>query len=269
MDSLTAPGATLAAIRQRRPLVHNITNLVAQDLVANLLLAVGAAPVMASAAEEVEEVVAGAAALTVNTGTFSPALAESVLRAAAAAGGLGKPWVLDPVGVAMTGLRRRTCAQLVALRPSLIRGNASEILALAERQPSPGHGIESHDDAETAADAAQALAAQSHGVVAVTGRVDLVTDGTRLVSVANGDADLRRITALGCALSALSGAALAVEPDPLVATVHALAILGVAGERAAQRARGPGSLRVELLDGLARLAPRELDVAAKIAVRKR
>lgn len=264
MGALSSPGATLAAIRERGPLVHNITNLVAMDLAANALLAVGASPLMAHAREEVAEVVALAGALTLNMGTFSPAWVEAAELAAEAARRHGKPWALDPVGVGATGFRRDNGRRLAALGPSLVRGNASEILALAGIADSGGKGVDSADTVESAAEAADALARRLGCVVAVTGPVDRVTDGRRAATVANGHPLMTRVTALGCSLTAVSGACLAVEPDAFLAAVHALALVGVAGEQAADGAAGPGSLRVGYLDRLYGLTPEELDGAARI-----
>lgn len=268
MSELLSPGATLAAIRHQGPLVHSITNFVAMDLAANALLAVGASPLMAHAREEVAEVVALAAALTINMGTFSPAWVAAAELAAGEARRLGRPWVLDPVGVGATAFRRDNGRRLSALGPGVVRGNASEIRALAGIAGtgigSAGKGVDTADSVESAAEAADLVARRLGCVVAVTGAVDRVTDGQRIATVANGHAMMTRVTALGCSLTAVTGACLAVQPDAFLATVHALALVGVAGEQAARQATGPGSLRVGYLDRLYALAPRELDGAARI-----
>lgn len=263
----TGPGATLAAIRARAPLVQNITNFVAMDLAANLLLAAGASPAMAHAGEEVEEFVTLAAALTVNTGTFTPDWVEAAVAAAAQAVATGTPWVLDPVGCGATKFRLTNATRLAQIRPSVIRGNASEIAALAGASAAQagGKGVDSTLAADAVLEQAARLARRCGTVVAVTGAVDLVTDGRRVVRVANGHPLMTRVTAVGCALTALTGAAAAVCPDPLRAAVDALAILGVAGQRAAAVASGPGSFRVALLDALYALEPEELDAEARIS----
>lgn len=269
MRSLDRPGATLAAIRERAPLVHNITNFVAMDLAANALLAVGASPLMAHSREEVAEVVALAGALTVNMGTFSPDWVEAAELAAREAKRLDKPWALDPVGVGATAFRRDNGRRLAAVGPTVVRGNASEIRALATLVQggagSGGKGVDSTDSVESAAEAADALARGLGCVVAVTGALDRVTDGRRVATVGNGHPLMTRVTALGCSLTAVLGACLAVEPDPFLASVHALALVGVAGEQAAEGAAGPGSLRVAYLDRLHLLRPEELDEAVRIA----
>lgn len=261
------PGATLSAIRWKRPLVHNITNLVAMDLAANLLLAVGASPAMAHAREEVAEFVRLASALTINTGTFTQDWMEAAALAASEAGKIGLPWVLDPVGCGATKFRMSNALRLAGMKPSIIRGNASEIAALAgaSKAGSEGRGVDSTLAPEAVVEEARALARESGAVVVVTGKVDIVTDGEVIREVANGHPYLTRVTAAGCALTALTGAAAAIQKDCMQAAVHALAILGVAGERAAREAKGPGSFRVALLDALYCLKPEELDEEARIS----
>jgi len=262
----TGPGGTLAAIRARGPLIHNITNLVAMDLTANLLLAVGASPVMAHAREEVEEFVSLAAGLTINTGTLTREWLASALAAAAQATGIGRPWVLDPVGCGATRFRLESARQLARSGPSIIRGNASEIAALAGATAGQagGRGVDSTLSADAVLEQARQLARSSGAIVAATGQVDIVTDGAQIRRVSNGHPLLTRVTAAGCALTALTGAAVAVSSEPLKAAVHALAIMGVAGERAAAKAQGPGSFRSALLDELYGLDPQELDKEARI-----
>ena len=256
---------TLEALRERAPLVHCITNLVAMETSANLLLAAGASPVMAHAQEEIAEVVGAADALCINIGTLDPGWVDSMTAAAEAAGETGTPWVLDPVGCGATAYRTETAGALTARQPAAIRGNASEILALAgATDGGRGRGVDAGADSVEALDAAGALAESSGAVVAVTGSVDYVTDGRRIVAVANGVPLMARVTALGCALSALVAACIAVGEDRLSATAHALAIMGVTGEVAAQAAEGPGSLRWRLLDALDRLDADTLTQMASI-----
>lgn len=239
----------LCRVREKAPLVHNITNLVVMNTTANALLAVGASPVMAHAPEEVEEMVALAGALVVNIGTLSSPWIAAMRLAARRARELGRPWLLDPVGAGATRLRDAAAAGLVALRPDVVRGNGSEIAALAGLDGTT-KGVDSTRSAEAALTQAQTLAARTGAVVAVTGAVDLVTDATRVCRLSNGDALMARVTGLGCTASALTGAFLAVQPDRFQAAVSALAVLGVAGEIAAEGAAGPGSLQLRLLDTL-------------------
>jgi hydroxyethylthiazole kinase len=255
MTELSVP--LLAAVRERSPLVHNISNFVAMDLAANALLAIGASPAMVHAPEEVAEFLALAGALVINIGTPSAPWVESMRIAAATAEQLRKPWVLDPVGVGATGFRNQTVATLLAHRPALVRGNASEIMAVAriagitETAVVP-KGVDAANTTAEAEDLAIALARKLGCVVAATGAVDVVTDGTRLVRLANGHPLMGRVTATGCALSAIAGAFLAVGSDTFAAAAAAVAIFAIAGELAAEAGEpiGVGSYRVRLLDGL-------------------
>ncbi len=240
----------LAAVRSSRPLVHNITNFVVMNNTANALLAVGASPAMAHSSDEVEEFVGLAQGLVINIGTLSSDWAAAMRLAAARARQARVPWALDPVGVGATGYRSALAADLLRRGPAVIRANASEILALAGAAEGPTRGADTSHEADDAVGAARRLAAESGAVVAVTGATDYVTDGRRVVAIGNGDALMSRVTGLGCTATALVGAFLAVEPAPLDATVAALVVLGVAGELAAERAAGPGSLQMHLLDAL-------------------
>ena len=229
-------------IRREGPLVHNVTNLVAMTLSANVLIAAGASPIMSAAPEEAGDLAGLSGALVVNIGTLTHDWVEGARAAVRGARIAGRPWVLDPVGVGVTAFRRDTTRALIAQGPRVIRGNASEIMALAGGTVG-GKGVDSMAVAEAAAGSATALARDTGAVVAVTGPVDLVTDGTRTLTVANGHELLTRTTASGCALTALIGAWVAVIADPLEATAGALAAYGVAAELAAPRSAGCGYLR--------------------------
>jgi hydroxyethylthiazole kinase len=264
MEHAAAAWIDLQAVRDRSPLIQNITNFVSMDVVANCLLALGASPAMVHAEEEVEDFLAIAGALVVNIGTLSPPWAASMQKAAARASAQGTPWVLDPVGVGATAYRTGVAAELAAIRPSVIRANASEILALAGAASGPTRGVDSSHAAEEAIGAARELARTLGTVVAVTGAVDHVTDGTRLLRVRNGHPMMTRVTALGCAASAIIGAFLVVADDPLHAAARALAVFGLAGERAAEVSAGPGSLRWQLIDQLAGLDEAAVQGGARI-----
>jgi hydroxyethylthiazole kinase len=264
MPSSDRIGRVLDAIRTRRPLVHNITNYVVMNSTANALLAIGASPAMVHAAEEVAEFVAIADALVINIGTLSTPWIGAMHLAAAEAAASDKPWVLDPVGAGATSLRTDTATALLAHRPAVIRGNGSEILALAGGIGAT-RGVDSTAGSDAALDAARRLAAGTGAVVAVTGAIDHVTDGERTLSCANGDIRMTRVTGLGCSLSALTAACLALESDRLLAALSACAILGVAGEIAAEASAGPGSLQVAILDRLADLDARTLAGRARLS----
>jgi hydroxyethylthiazole kinase len=265
---LSPPGDALRRLRSRAPLVQNITNFVAMNPAANILLAVGASPAMVHAREEAGEFAAITDALTINIGTLSPAWLEGMLVAAEAAVDHSKPWVLDPVAAGATTLRRQAASQLLELAPTLVRGNASEVLALggaADNGSTAGRGVDAADPVAAAEYAAVSLAQRQGCVVAVTGEIDFITDGRRAAHVANGHALMPQVTALGCALTGVCGAFLAVTDDAFEATVAALAYYGLAGERAARGADGPGSFMLCFIDALAGLSADAVDKDARIA----
>jgi hydroxyethylthiazole kinase len=249
MITLADVHALHQSLRQTRPLVHNITNYVAMTISANVLLAVGASPAMVHAEEEVEEFSRFSSALVVNIGTLSPAWIRAMKLAAASFSAQGKPWVLDPVGVGATTLRNTASADLVALRPTIIRGNASEIMALAGVSGAAGKGVDSTAGSDAALSSGKALAQASGAVVAITGEVDYVTDGTRTVAITGGHELMPLSTALGCSLSAVV-AAFASQANAFDATVAAHAVYGAAGKIAGERVKGPGFLPAELCDAL-------------------
>jgi hydroxyethylthiazole kinase len=257
-------GQSLRALRERKPLVHQITNYVVMNETANATLALGALPVMAHAREEVAEMVRLAGALVLNIGTLSPSWVEAMLLAGRAANEADVPVVLDPVGAGATTYRTETARRILdEVAISVLRGNAGEVATLVGIDAEV-RGVESigagADPAELAREAAQRL-----GVVAsVTGAVDHVSDGERTARIANGDPLLAQVTGTGCMSSAVTGCFLAVA-EPLDAAVAALVAFGVAGEDAARDAKGPGSFHVALYDALAALDPDTLDGRARIS----
>lgn len=245
----------LEELRRRSPLVLSLTNTVAQAITANMLLAVGAAPVMLQDPEEIGQLLpAACGGLLINVGTLSREQADTQRHAVQAAHAAGIPWVLDPVAVGLLRFRTDFCRELLTLRPTLIRGNASEIRALAGENTG-GRGPESTEESAAALQAAQQLAQQSGAVVLVTGATDYVTDGSRTLALGNGDPLMTRVTAVGCAMGALCAACLAVAPDAFTGAAAGAAILGIAGENAAARHPLPGSFAAALLDELAALPP--------------
>lgn len=251
----------LQAVRRQVPLVHCITNFVVMGFNANALLAVGASPVMAHAHEEVADMARLAQALVLNIGTLEPPWVEAMQRAAAVACERPIPVVLDPVGAGATPYRNRTVAALLqSAAPTVIRGNASEVMSVAGLE-SATRGVDSQAGSDDAVDAARRLALRTGGVVCVSGAVDHVVDAHgRHASLANGHPWMTRVTGVGCSASALVGAFAAVQPDPWRATLAAMAVLGVVGECAVERCEaadaGVGRLQQELLDGLHRLDER-------------
>jgi len=253
-------GRELNRVRATAPLVHCLTNSVVTNFTANVLLAFGAAPAMVVAREEVADFAAIAGALSVNVGTLTAEQAEAIRLAVASAVLAGTPWVLDPVAAGALAFRTDFCRELLDARPAAIRGNASEIRALAGLSRA-GRGVDSQDSSEAAIDAARALAKRCGAVVAVTGAVDYVTDGQRVVAIAAGDPLLTRVTGTGCSLSALVAAFLAGANDRLTAVASACATMAVAGQLAAREAPVPGRFAVALLDQLSLLDSRALEGA--------
>ncbi len=239
----------LERLRQEAPLIHNITNQVVANVTANALLAIGASPAMVQAEQEVRDFVPKAAALVINIGTLTAPQLAAMHAAVEMAGAIGRPWILDPVAAGATPFRLAAARALIRQRPSVVRGNASEILALAG-EAGQSKGVDSAHGSEAALHAARHLA-ESHGaVVAVTGAVDYVTDGQGVLAIANGHPMLTRVTGMGCTATALIGAFLGAGIAPMVAAVTGLAVLGVVGEMAAEQANAPGSFQQRVLDGL-------------------
>jgi hydroxyethylthiazole kinase len=254
----------LAALRKKKPLIHNITNFVVMNYTANALLAMGASPVMAHAPEEVEEMVCLAGALVLNIGTLTEEWIDSMLRAGRAAAARNVPVILDPVGAGATALRTRSALRIIAeVRPAVIRGNASEVLSLRDAS-SRTKGVDALHSVADAADAAVALARDLKATLAITGPVDLVTDGRRVARVTNGHPLMGWVTGTGCVATAAIGAFLAVDADPLRATATALAYFGLAGETAGRTAAAPGSFMIHLLDALYTISPEQLREGCKI-----
>ena len=243
--------AVLAQLRARTPRVHCITNNVAQNFTANALLAAGAVPSMTLSVEEIAAFVAGAQALLVNLGTFDPERREAAMIAVETAAQLRLPWVLDPVFVDRAPPRAAFARELVKRRPSVVRLNHAEFQSLSGSAPTR----------QAVTDYARA----SQTVLALSGEVDLVTDGDQIAAIANGHELMAKITAMGCAGSALVAACLAVEPDAFRAAVCALVITGVAGELAGKNAPGPGSFAVAILDRLHGLDAAMLAANARVS----
>jgi hydroxyethylthiazole kinase len=257
--SLSA-GATLAELRAAKPLVHQITNYVVMNETANATLALGALPVMAHAREEVEEMAGLASALVINIGTLSERWIEAMLLAGKAASRRGIPVVLDPVGAGATRYRTETAKRILdEVDVTVVRGNAGEVATLVGVEAEV-RGVESIGAGGDAGELAREAARQLGVVASVTGPVDHVSDGERVVKVANGHELLGAVSGTGCISSALTGCFLAAKPEaPLEAAAEALGAFGVAGEDAAEGARGPGSFHAALYDALWHLDPATLD----------
>jgi hydroxyethylthiazole kinase len=259
---MISPGATLRTMREQKPLVHQITNYVVMNETANATLAIGALPVMAHAVEEVEEMVRIASSLVINIGTLSPRWVEAMLLAGRAA---TVPVVLDPVGVGATTYRTETAWQILdEVSVTVLRGNAGEVATLVGAEAEV-RGVESIGAGMEPAELAREAARRLGLVASVTGPVDHVSDGERVLAVANGHALLATVTGTGCMSSALTGCFLAAKPgEPLEAAAEALAAFGVAAEDAAAGAEGPGTFHARLYDALYALDPESLDGRARI-----
>lgn len=257
----------LEELRAEPPLVHCITNSVVTGFTANVLLALGAAPAMVDITGEAGMFAAISSGLLVNLGTPTPEQRSASLEAVGGARTAGTPWVLDPVAVGALPVRTALAQDLLALRPTVIRGNASEILALAGVSQG-GRGVDALDSTDAAADAARDLARRTGGAVAVSGPVDLLVDADRELRLANGDALLTRVTGGGCALGAVMAAFLGTArhtgDSPLLAASAATLVYTLAAEDAAAGAAGPGSFAVRLLDALSAVEPGRIAARARV-----
>ena len=249
-DLAQAASTLIERLRTRSPRVHCITNAVAQNFTANALLALSCVPSMTLSPEEIAFFVTDADALLVNLGTFDAERRAAAEIAVDTAAREGVPWVLDPVFVDRSAPRAEFARELIARSPTVVRLNHAEFAALAGAEPSR--------------EAVMTAAADNELTVGLSGAADLVTDGARAASIANGHPLMARVTAMGCAGSALVAACLAVEDDAFVATACALTIIGVAGEVAAEKAQGPGSFAAAILDALYRLDTATLAARAKV-----
>jgi len=259
----------LIKIRETRPLIHNITNMVVMNDTANILLHIGASPVMAHAREEVEEMVALSGALVLNIGTLTPELVESMLIAGKKANQLGIPVVLDPVGAGATSLRTQISLRILnEINVTILRGNAAEIAVLGGMEATV-KGVDAAGVSAGSEEIAR-LAAEKLGVtVAITGAIDAVSNGRRSILIENGHRMMGGLTGTGCMSTALTGAFAAVCPDPVTASAGALISFGIAGEAAAPgEPLRPGSYKVALFDQVYDLTPEKIISGARITIKE-
>ena len=250
-------------LKQQRPLVYNLTNLVVSNNTANALLAIGASPIMSNAIEEAEDLTHIAQSIVINTGTITVETLQAMQCAAHTATALNKPWILDPVGIGATAFRRRCNKELLNYKPTVVRGNAAEIHALFSETAYQGKGVDGELDIRKQLAAINDYAKQHQLIIAITGATDYICDGDRIIALHNGHPMMTHITGSGCTATALIGAFLAVA-DPLYATMTALTCLNIAGELAAVNCNGPGSLQVRLLDALYQLDDNTITQYAQI-----
>ncbi len=267
MHDLNAKAAeNLRVLREKKPLIHNITNYVVMNFTANAILAMGALPVMAHAENEVEEMASIAGALVINIGTLSDPWIRAMFRAGKAANARNVPIILDPVGSGATQLRTETARRLVnELDIAIVRGNASEVLSLADKN-SKTKGVDSIHTVDDAAEAAGQLAIELNTIVAITGKVDLVTDGKLVYRVHNGHELMGMVTGTGCAATTMIASFSAVNSNYLESAAFALGYYGLAGEKSAAKYKSPGSFKVGLVDALYELTPDDLITGLKIEV---
>lgn len=249
-DLIARSARLLDSLRERAPLVQNITNTVVTNFTANVLLAIGASPAMVDIPREAEAFARVASGVLINLGTPHEESRKAMASTALAARDAATPWVLDPVAVGSLPVRTPLARELVELRPTIVRGNASEILSLAGLGEG-GRGVESTDSSESAMDAARSLARTHGSVVAVSGETDVITDGQRVVRLQNGHPLLTKLTGAGCALGAVMAAFASLDDDAMAAAVAASAVYTVAAELAAEKSSGPGSFATAFLDELA------------------
>lgn len=256
----------LERIHKEKPLIHNITNMVAMNDTANSILAIGALPIMAHAQEEVGEMVKAAGALLLNIGTLTPEQIESMIVAGQVANSLKIPVILDPVGAGATNLRTESALRLQEkVKINIVRGNFAEISILAGLRGNI-KGVESVGSEKNSVGIACSLARKYNQVAIITGKRDIVTDGKMVVEIDNGSPMLRTITATGCMATSLIASFAAVCDDYILASTGALVCFGLAGERAALKADGPGTFKLNLFDEIYNLNEEIISKGLKVNI---
>lgn len=257
----------LTVLRDIKPLVHNITNYVVMNFTANILISLGASPIMAHAREEIEDIVDIAQTVVINIGTLSPHWVEAMLKAGKHANKIDVPVVLDPVGNGATGYRTEVVDELLnKVKFSVIRGNASEIIAILKSKDAGTKGVDSVHSSIEAIDIAKDIAREYNTVVVVSGKDDVITNGEEVFILKNGHQMLSNLTGTGCAATACIGAFLAIESEPLIAAICGMSVFNIAAENAARDARGPGSFLISLYDSLYNI--KQSDITRKLKVEK-
>ena len=249
---------TLESLRSQSPLVHNITNYVVMNSTANALLSIGASPVMAHAVDEVADMVNIASSLVINMCTLSEKWVESMIIAGLIASKNNTPIVFDPVGVGATKYRTQVAQQIISkCKPTVIRGNASEIMALCNANIKT-KGVDSTASSDSAVDSAKLLAKQTKAIVVISGAIDYITDGDEVISINNGSPLMPKVTGMGCTCTAIIGAFVAVNNNTLENAAAAMAVMGIAGEMATEISKGPGSLQMNILDTLYNISSEDI-----------
>ncbi|EDP45685.1 hydroxyethylthiazole kinase [Rickettsiella grylli] len=245
--NLTSLFQDVEKIRKTQPLIHNITNLVVMQTVANVLLALGALPLMAHAKEEVETMIQNAQAFVINIGTLDSYWLSCIQQGQYAALKRGIPILLDPVGAGSSFYRTQAALTIIERGVDIIRGNASEIMALQDSSIKT-KGVDTLQPSEHAISSAYALAKKYECIVVVSGKTDFIVRSSQHVALRYGSALLTKVTGMGCALTAMMGSFLSVNPDKLRACVHTMAFMGLVSEYAEKKSNGPASFCTNLLD---------------------
>ena len=253
------------AIRTVSPLVHNITNYVVMNNTANALLSIGASPVMAHAVEEVKDMASIASSLVINMGTLSEKWVEAMIIAGKTAFERKIPVIFDPVGVGATEYRTKMASKIITdCKPTVIRGNGSEIMALTNANIKT-KGVDSTMSTHSALDSAKLLASETGAIVVISGPEDFITDGSTTISTKNGSDLMAKVTGMGCTATAIIGAFTAVNSDYLEATAHAMAVMSIAGEISADVSKGPGSMQINFIDQLYNLSEKDIENRLKLS----
>lgn len=247
----------LSLIRQSNPLIHNITNLVVMPITANILLSLGASPLMAHAEEELPEIIQLAQALVINIGTLDKNWVAMIQIAQQAALKRGIPIVFDPVGAGASRYRTETALNILNQGVDVIRGNASEIMALQDTHIIT-KGVDSQQLSSDALLSARNLAKKYQCIVAISGKIDFIVSATQQLDLDYGTVLLTKVVGMGCSLTAIIASFLAVNADNYAAVVNAMALMGLVGEIAEKKATGPGSFYTQLLDTLYYIQKKDL-----------
>lgn len=258
MDIISQLGKLIDEVRSKRTLIHHITNYVTVNDCANVVLAIGANPVMADDPQEVEDMVSICNALVINIGTLNERTVSSMIKAGKKANMLNIPVVLDPVGVGATPFRFQSAkALLEQISFTIIRGNMAEIKVIAGLEAERA-GVDSLEEETDGVNIAKALAKKLGCVIAITGKVDIVSDGIECYEIANGDMALTRLTGTGCMSSSLVGSFVGASGKPLLSAIAGIAIMGIAGEIAAKASSGLGTFKMALMDSISVMSQEKL-----------
>ncbi|OCK50023.1 hydroxyethylthiazole kinase [Chryseobacterium sp. CBo1] len=255
----------IQSVKNQSPLVHNITNFVVMNNTANALLAVGASPIMSHAKSEIKDMVSISNAVVINIGTLDEYWSDSMLIVAEEAHQTKKMWVLDPVGAGATAFRDEILSKLLEFKPTVIRGNASEIIALAKANKTITKGVDSTAESNEAITAAKYLVENFQSVVCISGATDIIIDDKEMYFVENGHPLMTKVTGLGCSASAIVGAFASIAENKTESTVAAMVLLGIAGELAEKISAGPGSLQMNILDKLYNISEQEFFENVKVS----